>query len=138
MKRFVIIILFVSIIFNFSCLQSSQSSASVVEIVTAEEMKELTQLEDVQLVDVRTAKEYEEGHIIDAQNIDYMSPDFEQQIEQLDKTKPIVVYCKQGGRSKKCAEKLEDAGFVKIYDFKGGVAKWKYKGYELENGEGAP
>ena len=138
MRHFVVTVLFVLATINYSCLQSSSSSNSIVEVVTAEEMKELTQLEGVQLVDVRTPKEYEDGHISNAQNIDYMSPDFEKQIENLDKTKPIVVYCKKGGRSEKCAEKLEDAGFVKIYDFKGGVAKWKYNGFELESGKGTP
>jgi len=43
------------------------------------------------------------------------------------------VYCKSGNRSAKCAAKMKDAGFVKIYDLDGGIAKWKYKGFEIKS-----
>lgn len=107
-----------------SCL--SNDSSAEVKVVSAEEMRDILELEDVQLVDVRTPDEFAIEHIENAQNIDFKSPTFEEDITKLDKDKPVVLYCKSGGRSAKCVQKLEEAGFKKIYDLKGGISKWKY------------
>lgn len=104
-----------------------------IKVVSAEEVQSLLELDDVQLVDVRTPKEFESGFIADAQNIDYFSPTFEDDIKNLDKDKPVILYCKSGGRSAKCADKMVEAGFVKVYDLEGGVSKWKHKGYKLKS-----
>ncbi|MBT8266079.1 MAG: rhodanese-like domain-containing protein [Bacteroidia bacterium] len=130
MKNYLILILLSMTIVLQSCKEEPQPE---IELVTAEEMKELSELEDIQLVDVRTPEEYKEGYIDSAQNIDYNSPSFNTEIEKLDKSKPVIVYCQKGGRSAKCAQKMKDAGFVKIYDLDGGLAKWKYKGFEINS-----
>ncbi len=130
MKPYLTLLLIVLTSINYNCLNSS--NASVVEIITAEEMKQITQLENVQVVDVRTNNEYKNGYIQKAQNIDYLSPTFDLEIQQLDKSKPVVVYCEKGGRSSSCVDKMKKAGFVKIYELEGGIAKWKFKGFPLE------
>lgn len=103
-----------------------------IQLVTPQEMKSLLELDDVQLVDVRTPEEYAEGFIENSQNIDYNSPTFDQDITKLDKTKPVMLYCRSGGRSAKCAKKLKDAGFIKIYDLDGGISKWQHEGFEIK------
>jgi rhodanese-related sulfurtransferase len=81
---------------------------------------------DVQLVDVRTPAEYDQGHIDDAVNFDVSDTEtFSTQIENLDKDRPIYVYCKKGGRSNKAAEILKTKGFTQIYDYSGGYDDWK-------------
>lgn len=125
MKYFVLCLVFVSFV---SC---KQEQSTEVKIISPEEMQELTSYEDVQLVDVRSPQEYNKGYIANAQNIDYNSESFDIEIEKLDKSKPVIVYCQKGGRSAKCSKKLEDKGFVKIYDLEGGIAKWKYKGFQI-------
>ena len=50
----------------------------------------------IQLVDVRTAKEFKEDHIGNAINIDVNSPDFEAKLQQLQKNKRVYVYCRSG------------------------------------------
>ena len=95
-------------------------------------MQELVHLEDMQLVDVRTPSEYNEGHVPNAQNIDFWGENFDAKIDELDKTKPIIVYCKSGGRSAKCALKLAAKGFEKIYDLKGGFSQWKLEKKEIQ------
>ena len=109
-----------------------QPTKPYTKIVTSEEMQTLLQKKGVQLVDVRTPEEYSEGFIPSAINIDYLSPAFSKGIEGLDKDKPIIVYCRSGKRSAKSSEKLEEAGFKKIYDLEGGFSKWKDKGYAVE------
>ena len=125
----VLVCCFTLLAFAFSCKEATQNE---VVMVSAEEMQELLELEDIQLVDVRTPEEYKTGFIEHAQNIDYTSPTFDQDLVLLDKSKPIMVYCKSGGRSGKCSKKLKDAGFEKVYDLEGGIAKWKFSGNEIK------
>ncbi|WP_223033771.1 rhodanese-like domain-containing protein [Hanstruepera marina] len=113
----------------FSCKQAEAQSG--IQVVTSEEMKELLAIEDIQLVDVRTPEEYEEGYIANFQNIDFMSPTFEEDILKLDKEKPVILYCRSGGRSARCAKKMVEAGFVKIYDLDGGITKWIHNGNDV-------
>ncbi len=103
-----------------------------VETITPEEMQELRKMDDVQLVDIRTAEEYKDGYIPGFQNIDYFSKTFDKDIEELDKSKPVIVYCKSGRRTARCSKKMVDAGFVKIYDLDGGITQWKHEGYDVE------
>lgn len=79
----------------------------------------------VQLVDVRTASEYNSGHIDKAINIDYYDPvGFQKAFEKLDKTKPLYIYCRSGARSQQAARKLVVMGFIHVYDLKGGYMRW--------------
>jgi len=109
-------------------LSCKQNEKGVINVVSQEEMQELIQLDSAQLVDVRTADEYRAGFISNAQNIDFTSPTFEDDVKVLDKNKPVLLYCQKGGRSAKCAEKMMNLGFTKIYDLKGGFSKWKHNG----------
>jgi rhodanese-related sulfurtransferase len=115
---------------NYSCLSDAESE---IQVVSAEEMQQISQLDEVQLVDIRTPEEYKEGHIAGFQNINYLSPNFEKEIEQLDKSKPVIVYCKTGNYSRKCTVKMKQKGFVKVYDLDGGIAKWKFKGFNIKS-----
>ena len=125
MKKIIIFCcFFVAILLGTSCID--EKSNSEVKLVTAEEMQSILELEDVQLVDVRTPEEYEEIRIANSQNIDFKSPTFDEDITKLDKEKPVILYCQGGVRSAKCAKKLKDAGFEKIYDLEGGISKWKH------------
>lgn len=79
---------------------------------------------DLQLVDVRTAKEFANGHIANALNIDINGSDFQNNISKLDKEKPVFLYCKKGGRSHRAANLMKELGFQKIYDYSGGYDEW--------------
>jgi len=81
----------------------------------------------VQLIDVRTPGEIAQGYIKGSIPMDYSSPDFYKKLGTLDKTKPVALYCAVGGRSGKTAQKLQEMGFKKIYDFTGGMNEWKAK-----------
>ncbi|MFK7831739.1 MAG: rhodanese-like domain-containing protein [Winogradskyella sp.] len=123
-NRFTICCLLLVLSIGTSCINSN--SDSEVKLVTAQEMQSILDLEDAQIIDVRTAKEHHEVRIANSQNIDFTSPTFEQDISKLDKKKPVIVYCKSGGRSAKCSKKMIDAGFEKVYDLEGGISKWKH------------
>lgn len=129
MKNLSLIIVFVIALHNWSCKNEVDTE---IKVVTTEEMQTILKMDEVQLVDVRTPEEFSEGYIKNAQNIDFNSPTFDQDILKLNKEKPVMLYCHSGGRSAKCAQKLKDAGFKKIYDLKGGISKWKHEGLAIE------
>jgi rhodanese-related sulfurtransferase len=113
---------FLAIILFFGCITKDDKT---IQIVTQKEMELILKEDQVQLVDVRTLSEFKAGSILNAQNIDFLSDDFDTQIKELDKSKPVIVFCQKGGRSAKCAKKMQDLGFTKIYDLEGGYSKWK-------------
>jgi thioredoxin 1 len=86
---------------------------------------------NAQLLDVRTAGEYGGGHLIGAKNIDVKQPDFENKLAELDKTKPVFVYCLSGGRSKTAHELLVKNGFT-VTELAGGYLKWSSENMPVE------
>lgn len=95
-----------------------------ISLLTPEEFKNQIGNSKVQLVDVRTAREYGAGHIQGAKNIDFYSGKFASEFNKLKKDQPIYLYCRTGARSRHAANKLADMGFTKIYDLKGGIVRW--------------
>ena len=77
------------------------------------------------ILDVRTPKEYAEGHVNGSVNINYFDKDFKDQVGKLDSTKPVYVYCHSGGRSSKAMNIMKSQGFTTIYNLTGGYAAWK-------------
>lgn len=130
MNRLFIILFVVTTIFSYSC---KNKSGSEIQVVTPEEMQELSEINDVQLVDFNSPKNNKEALIESSQNIDCSSPNFDQEIIKLDKSKPVIVYCKSDNASIKCIEKMKDAGFVKISDIDNSFAKWEFKGFEIKS-----
>mgnify|MGYP001121416687 CR=1 FL=1 len=128
MRTTTLIILLCLILSSLSC-KKNISNSSKVQLITAKEMRDILELEDAQIIDVRTQKEYSQIYIENAQNIDYSSPTFDKDISKLDKKKSVILYCKGGTRSARCAEKLQEAGFEKIYDLEGGISKWKHSNH---------
>ncbi|PZP49598.1 MAG: hypothetical protein DI598_07440 [Pseudopedobacter saltans] len=77
------------------------------------------------LIDVRTPKEFEEGHLEKAKNIDFKNPNFLQKIDSLNRNTPIYLYCLAGSRSSAAAQKLKANGFTNIKQLDGGYLAWK-------------
>ena len=81
--------------------------------------------DSVQLVDVRTPEEFAEGHIAGAKNINVFDSDFVDEAEKdLDKSKPVAVYCRSGKRSADAARELTENGF-NVTNLEGGILAWK-------------
>ena len=117
-----------------SCKNETTANSVITEVklVPVEDVLNIVQMEEAQLIDVRTPEEYGEGHIANALNIDFFSDNFLENMENLDKEKPVVLYCKSGNRSNKSAQKLKESGFSKIYDVDGGITEWKNKGFDVQ------
>jgi rhodanese-related sulfurtransferase len=84
--------------------------------------------QNAQILDVRTPEEFATEHIKNAANVNWNADDFATKAAAYNKTEPVFVYCKSGGRSKLASEKLQELGFTKIYELQGGILKWNANG----------
>ena len=118
------------VILSFTILscngQPSKKIESVAPEVFAEKIKATP---NAQILDVRTPEEFASEHIDKATNINWLGDDFVTNVENLDKSKPVFVYCKSGGRSAKASAKLAELGFKTIYELQGGIMKWNAAGF---------
>jgi rhodanese-related sulfurtransferase len=73
------------------------------------------------IIDVRTQREYDYGHLEGAMVIDIYQRDFRDKISKLDKSKTYYVYCKTGIRSRSAVSYMRQSGFAKVCDLQGGV-----------------
>ncbi len=104
---------------------SFELQAQVTTIAPAEAEQKM-QKRKTKVLDVRTPKEFAEGHLPNAVNIDVMdSASFAKQIQLLKKRKNYVVYCRSGKRSLKASAILVQNGFKNIYNMEGGILEWK-------------
>ena len=84
------------------------------------------------LLDVRTPKEYSEGHLAKARQLDYLNTEaFDAGIKQLDKSRTYYIYCRSGRRSHGACLKMKKQGF-KVYDMEGGILNWTKLGMPVE------
>jgi len=121
-----IFILFISISI-LSC--KGQTSKNILDVDPKTFSEKLAATPNAQIIDVRTPPEFKAGHIDNAINIDWFGDDFEANVQKLDKTKPVFVYCKTNNRSPIAAQKLEELGFKTIYNMQGGLLKWDAEGF---------
>jgi rhodanese-related sulfurtransferase len=80
------------------------------------------QAKGAQIVDVRTAGEYELGHIKGAVNVPV--DQIAQTAASWNKDASYVVYCASGTRSANAQQTLSGMGFTNVADLTGGVASW--------------
>lgn len=125
MKPQILSLLFISFLF-IRC--QGQPSKTVQTIDVKAYAEKLKTTENPQLLDVRTPEEFSVEHIENATNVNWNSNDFVSKTSNLDKTKPVFVYCKVGGRSAQAANKLAEMGFKEIYNLEGGILKWNAAG----------
>lgn len=113
---------------TFVSCQNSSTKESGVDLLPPAAFIEAYQAEEsAVLIDCRTPGEISRGKVEGAINIDYTSPNFTDQAEKLDKSKPVYVYCQVGGRSASAAKKLKTLGFKEVHDMKGGFRAYSKK-----------
>jgi rhodanese-related sulfurtransferase len=117
-----------------SCNSNAQNSTIPVD----EFEKGITQ-KDIQLLDVRTAEEFQSGHLQNALQANWNNPtEFQERVAALDKTKPVYIYCLSGGRSNAAMNWLGEHGFSKVYNMKGGVNAWKQANKAVQGSSNVP
>ena len=127
MKQATLILSFVMALALSGCNSSKENTkpapAGSVRTIDVEEFATTITRNDVRIIDVRTAKEFADGHIAEAENKDVNQAGFGNDIV-LDKGRKarnvIAVYCRSGKRSLKAAGILSQKGFT-VLDLGGGI-----------------
>jgi len=78
---------------------------------------------EVQVLDVRTEREFSTSRLKNAVNIPV--DELTRRYDELDEDTELIVLCEHGMRSQRAAMLLEDAGFEKIYNLLGGMSRWR-------------
>ena len=125
MKKLIVVIL-TSVLILTGCTSADGSVDLKVSDFSAK-----SQEVGVVSLDVRTADEFAEGHLINAININVESGNFEAEIEKLDKNTTYAVYCRSGRRSAIAVDLMKKAGFTSLYNLDGGVIDWSASGLPL-------
>ncbi len=125
--------LFALAIFFVSC---AQQNTSVKTIAAQAYMLEIEK-QGVQILDVRTAGEYQGGHIKNALQANWNDrSEFEKRTQHLDKKTMVYVYCQAGGRSAAAAAYLTEKGF-NVVNLEGGMSNWKINNLPVEGNANA-
>jgi phage shock protein E len=101
--------------------------------VTIDEAAKIVQTNtNVVVLDVRTPREFEAGHIKGATNINFNDKDFAKKVAALDKNKTYIIHCAAGGRSGKACEQIKTLDFKNMLHMNEGFNKWKEAGKPVE------
>lgn len=112
--------------FSFSC--SSQSHS-----VNADEFEKGLLKDSIQVLDVRTADEYNNGHIKEALLADWNNQSqFRERVQYIDKNRSVYIYCLVGARSAAAAEWMRKNGFTDVIELQGGFNVWKQNNKPVE------
>jgi len=127
-KRYILTAILILSTIIFGCTQPKESFSNQNDNLDLKpsELRQyiLEKNRDFILIDVRTPKEYNKGHIPTALLIPYN--EIESHTDKIPKEKLIVLYCKSGGRSGIAASRLKDLGYKKVINF-GGIYRWTYE-----------
>ena len=94
------------------------------EEIDVSQFKALSKEQGAFILDVRNEMELKDGSIAGHTMISIMSLSFNSKIQELDKSKTYLVYCRSGARSGKACGIMSKQGF-KVYNLKGGIIAWK-------------
>lgn len=118
----------ISLLMMVACSSNAQKTD-----VPVPEFEQQVNSNKVQLLDVRTAGEYESGHLKNALQADWNNEaEFKKRVQALDKNIPVYTYCLSGARSGAAVKRLNANGY-KAYNMQGGIKSWNNAGKPLDH-----
>jgi len=110
-----------------------ETQIQIIENITSKEAYTLIQEKkdnpNFVILDVRTSEEFLDERIENAVNLDYYSGNFGNILDDLDKEKTYLIYCRSGRRSENTLNMMKDIDFKEAYNMLGGINKWKSGGF---------
>lgn len=96
------------------------------------EATQLINRQDALVLDVRSAEEFQKGHILSARNVP--AAQLEARLADLEKfrQKPVIVACESGSRSGSAAALLRKHSFARAVSLAGGIGAWQQAGLPME------
>jgi phage shock protein E len=120
---------FLCILFLWACSGKKQNSGSL----DPQAFKDSIAQAQVVLVDVRTPEEYSEGHIANAQLINYQDSSFLVTVlAKIPKASHVYLYCHSGRRSAAARDKMTALGYDHVTHLTGGIKAWQEAGFTVQ------
>lgn len=105
-------------------LFQTKEGQTILNLKSREARRFLEDHPETQILDVRSASECNRGVIPGSINISIGEERFSEKLDALDRSKPILVYCAGGYRSRKAVEKLRELGFSTVVNLHRGFLSW--------------
>ncbi len=142
LRLFAPVVLVLALAVSAGCTGTQTSAANATSVHTDLSVEEFKQMVDqsqgqsgeVVILDVRTPTEFERERLRNAVNLDVSAGVFSDRVARLDRQRTYLVYCQSGTRSARAAQIMSELGFAKVYNMRGGIAKWKDAGYPVVTG----
>jgi rhodanese-related sulfurtransferase len=131
MNKYFIVLALLSLV-GLSWGEDKKEPAKAYKNVNPDEFEKLAAKKDHVVLDVRTAKEFEAGHIPGAVNIDFMDKEFQKKVSALDKNKTYLVHCAGGRRSVGACEAMGKLEFRSMFNLEKGFKDWEQAGKKVE------
>ena len=90
--------------------------------------------ENAIMVDMRSDRDFRDGHIVNALHVPAENNDMPARLEKY-RDRPLIVYCRSGNQSLTVCGKLRKQGFEKVYNLKGGVLGWQQADLPVSKGK---
>lgn len=84
------------------------------------------------IIDLRTKKEFDDGHIEGARQIHYYATNFMRIMSQFDRESTLFLYCQKGRQSPLAFRALQRLRFARIFILDGGIEEWISAGLPTE------
>ncbi|MGC6464126.1 MAG: rhodanese-like domain-containing protein [Akkermansiaceae bacterium] len=111
------------------------SATEVVDLPAAKIEETLKKDPKIVIIDIRTPKEFAEGHLQGAKNIDFNGGDFKAKLNKLDKSKTYMMHCRSGGRSTESLKVWKELGFKKVIHLNKGILEMQEAKIPLVKGK---
>lgn len=140
MKKQIIVIIILLVIIAIDSKGQNQSSVLKKDGIEQKDFrtkaavfhKKLSEQFKPQILDARSAEEFDQAHLPQAIQIDPTVEDYERQLDRFIKSEPVFIYSIQTGRSTQVANLLAERGFETIYVLSPGISAWIGAGYPVE------
>lgn len=111
-------------------LERMAQSGEKLSVMPQVSITDLNGMKGIQVLDVRTATEHREGHIVGSTGLALQS--LAETLDQLDPNTPVAVHCAGGTRSAIAASLLSSRGFRDVSNVTGGFDAWVKAGLPVE------
>ncbi|MGB7432097.1 MAG: rhodanese-like domain-containing protein [Ahrensia sp.] len=110
---------------------ATPARADYAELTALEAAERLAADPTIVVVDIRTRREFNSGHIAGAVNINFYEDDFFAKLTALDPSKTYLVHCAVGGRSRVAERAFASAGLQNVLHMTRGIEDWRRQGLPL-------
>ncbi len=112
------------IVITLALTSCAQKNPEAIQL-NSKEFERLVRTKPGVLLDVRTQREFKNGHIENAGQLNYYALDFRSRLLLLPKDQPVYLYCNTGYRSNRAASFLIRNAYTNVFNLQYGIMEWE-------------